>query len=129
MLLLQSYIMYPIIDNRRKIFFFSKQFSYSMRVSFVFTQMLTFTKTQFKLPKVRNSFLIVFNPQGIALFLKTRTLYHGKHIYKDVIHWKNIFLYNGSCLEIFCWKGVLSISQNSSKNTCIGVYYFTKVTE
>ena len=33
------------------------------------------------------------------------------------------------CLEVFCQKGVLSTSQNSSENTCVGVISFIEVAE
>ena len=42
--------------------FFSKQFSYFMRLLFVFTKILVFTDTRVKLPKVRNNFLYEINP-------------------------------------------------------------------
>ena len=37
--------------------FFSKQFSYPMRLLLIFTKILAFTEIKVKLPKMRNNFL------------------------------------------------------------------------
>ena len=51
--------------------YFTKQFSYSMSLLFVFTKILVFIKIQVKLPKVRNNFLLHINfqiVQSIKIF-------------------------------------------------------------
>ena len=74
--------------------FFSKQFSYFMRLLFVFTKILVFTDIKVKLPKVRNNFLYEINPLWYCILSKNacfqcimgnRKFLNSKKIWKNLM--------------------------------------------
>ena len=91
------------------------------RVSFMkFLRTLFFHFFQSTASRSREDRTVVFLPAVSFFFFFSE----GSLLF----YWQNIFPQNRSSrLEAFCKKGVLSTSQNSSENTCVGVFSLSNV--